>query len=66
MEISVNHARCEGHGMCAISAPDLFSLNDEGLAEYLHEGQQVPPAHESTAHVAIGTCPVAVLRIVEA
>jgi ferredoxin len=62
MKITVDHERCEGHGMCAISAPDLFTLDDDGILRYAHEGRDVPADAETAAHVAVATCPVAALH----
>lgn len=62
MRISVDYERCEGHGICAVSAPDVFSLDDDGLVRYAYQGQDVPDSVTSDAQFAANTCPVAALR----
>ncbi|MFC4911320.1 ferredoxin [Actinomadura gamaensis] len=34
MKIIVDMDRCQDHGQCVFSAPDVFHLNDEGHLEY--------------------------------
>lgn len=62
MKIDVDYDRCEGHGLCAEQAPDLFSLDDEAELTYRAEGSEVPAAQVAQARAAIGSCPVAALR----
>jgi ferredoxin len=61
MNILVDTERCEGHGMCAAAAPDIFGLTDDGFPQaHFHE---LPASLEERAHVAIQTCPVNALRL---
>ncbi|MFI0510864.1 ferredoxin [Streptomyces sp. WSLK1-5] len=62
MKITVDHPRCEGHGMCADQAPELFSLDDDAELTYHYEGTEIPAAQESAARSAVNACPVAALR----
>ena len=32
MEIEIDRQRCQGHARCLALAPDLFDLDDDGLA----------------------------------
>jgi ferredoxin len=34
MRVTVDLALCQDHGQCAIAAPAVFSINDEGKLEY--------------------------------
>ena len=34
MHVTVDLAKCQDHGQCAIAAPAVFALNDEGKLEY--------------------------------
>ncbi|MDZ4265852.1 MAG: ferredoxin [Mycobacterium sp.] len=34
MHVTVDLAKCQDHGQCAIAAPNVFSLNDDGKLEY--------------------------------
>ena len=31
MRLKIDSESCQGHGRCALSAPDYFSLNEEGF-----------------------------------
>ncbi|MFF7260439.1 ferredoxin [Streptomyces sp. NPDC008159] len=63
MKISVDHPRCEGHGLCADQAPDIFSLDDDAELTYHFEGTEVPDEHQPAAWAAVNACPVAALRV---
>ena len=62
MKIDIDWDRCEGHGICAEQAPDVFSLDDEGDLHYAYDGGAVPDGLAAGARSAIGACPVAALR----
>lgn len=34
MKVIVDLALCQDHGQCAIAAPEVFQINDEGRLEY--------------------------------
>ncbi len=34
MRVTVDLARCQDHGQCAIAAPAVFAINDDGKLEY--------------------------------
>ncbi|TGD84884.1 ferredoxin [Mycolicibacterium sp. CH28] len=34
MRVTVDLARCQDHGQCAIAAPAVFVMNDDGKLEY--------------------------------
>jgi ferredoxin len=62
MKIAVDDDRCEGHGQCAVQAPDVFSLDDNAELIYRFEGTEVPGEHAAAARAAVNSCPVAALR----
>jgi ferredoxin len=62
VRISVDHDRCEGHGLCAGQAPAVFDLDDDAQVVYRFEGQTVPLEHCAVARAAVDVCPVAALR----
>ncbi|GAA1382203.1 ferredoxin [Pseudonocardia kongjuensis] len=33
MKVSVDEWLCAGHGLCEAAAPDVFEVNDEGIAD---------------------------------
>ncbi|MGW1711900.1 ferredoxin [Streptomyces sp. NPDC002156] len=59
--ILVDFDRCEGHGLCEQTAPEVFRLDDEGV---LHlTGDEVAPSEESAVSAAVRVCPVAALKV---
>ena len=59
--ILVDFDRCEGHGLCEQTAPEVFRLDDEGV---LHlTGDEVSPNQESAVSAAVRVCPVAALKV---
>lgn len=63
MRVIVDEARCEGHGLCQDSAPDVFELNDDGVAVVLVD--PVPMALRRQAEAGVRVCPVAALSTAE-
>jgi ferredoxin len=61
MRVEVDWDRCEGHGMCAEAASELFRLDDEGDLQVLDE--DVPEELVRRAEAAVRRCPVAALRL---
>jgi ferredoxin len=56
MKIRVDSDKCQGHTLCAMSAPALFELSDfDGHATAISE--TVPPELEQAARDAAATCP---------
>jgi ferredoxin len=56
MKIRVDSSRCQGHTLCSMIAPKLFTLNDnEGHASAVTE--DVPPEHQGLAREAPQSCP---------
>ena len=62
MKISVDHNRCEGHGLCTERSPALFQLDDDAELVYHFKDDTVPQEHVAAARAAINSCPVAALR----
>ncbi|MFJ3774579.1 ferredoxin [Streptomyces sp. NPDC090075] len=56
MKVSVNPELCQGHTLCAMTAPELFGLRDEDGHAYAL-GAQVPPDLEDKAREAARSCP---------
>ena len=61
MKVIAGRERCEGHGLCADTAPDVYELDDDAIVVLLHE--DVPPELERKAEAGARVCPVAALRI---
>jgi ferredoxin len=62
MRVTVDMARCQDHGQCAIAAPAVFLINDEGNLEY--DGN---PADSERDYVldAADVCPAQAISIEE-
>ena len=63
VRIELDHARCEGHGLCEEVAPNLMHLNDEG--ELIIDVPEVGPEDLDAAREAVRVCPVAALKLTE-
>jgi ferredoxin len=59
--ILVDFERCEGHGLCEQTAPEVFRLDDEGDLHLAQE--EVPADQESVVAAAVRVCPVAALKV---
>ncbi|MEU3399894.1 ferredoxin [Streptomyces filamentosus] len=59
--LTADRDRCIGAGMCAMTAPEVFDQDDDGLVLLLHPD---PPAdHRTAARLAVGLCPSAALTL---
>jgi ferredoxin len=71
MRIAVNLKACENHGQCTYSAPEVFSLDDDGhLSFRAHAADEyVSPALDDAWHndveEAIDMCPTQAIRFYE-
>jgi ferredoxin len=61
MRIAADQGRCEGHGLCVDTAPEVYDLDDDAIVVLRHE--VVPPALERKAEAGARVCPVAALRV---
>lgn len=62
MKILIDRDRCEGHGQCVAAAPDVFDLDDDGIAIMkTSEPLTEDPAKQAAA--AAEVCPVAALTL---
>lgn len=56
MKVRVDETRCQGHTLCAMAAPEMFTLSDfDGHSSAVTE--EVPPAFEGAVREAAETCP---------
>jgi ferredoxin len=63
MRIRVDRTVCQGHALCAMVAPDLFTLDDEGYSNV--DETEVPAGLEDLAHRGMQTCPERAITVVE-
>jgi ferredoxin len=58
---SIDLGRCQGHGRCALLAPDVFDVDDSGHSVLLvHD---VPPDKLADVEEAVSTCPEQALSL---
>lgn len=62
MRIIIDRDRCEGHGQCVAAAPDLFDLDDEGIA-ILQTSEPIAGDLSNQATAAVEVCPVVALTL---
>lgn len=61
MDIVIDLAACEGHGLCQQVAPQVYELDEDGYVRLLVT--EVTPELESAAAAGARTCPVAALKV---
>lgn len=61
MKITVDPGRCDAHGVCAMTAPDIFGLDDDGYVDVL----DATPDEEKAELVdeAVACCPTQALSV---
>ncbi len=62
--IAIDRIRCDGYGSCAELLPEMIDLDDWGYP-IIRPGA-IPEGLLSHARMAVDTCPVLALRLVEA
>jgi ferredoxin len=60
MKIHVDRDICDLHGQCVLSAPDVFSFDDDGELQYLPE---VSSELAARAEAAASVCPTGAIEI---
>ena len=64
MRVHVDPDRCQGHNRCHALAPELFEVDDLGMASTVGDGT-VPPGLEEKARLAVANCPEFAVTISE-
>jgi NADH:ubiquinone oxidoreductase subunit F (NADH-binding)/ferredoxin len=59
--LSVDWTRCDGHGLCAVVAPELITLDANGFPSF--PDAPVPSWLEAQARKAVSMCPELALRL---
>ncbi|AUW57111.1 ferredoxin [Sphingobium sp. SCG-1] len=63
MKIKAHKEKCSGHARCAVVAPNIFDLDDDG---YIAIGEiEVSPENEAMARRGVRACPERALEIIE-
>ena len=64
MRAQVDRERCEGFGICADHAPEVFVLDEWGYAAERGEGT-VPPESAERARRAAADCPLHAIQLAD-
>lgn len=64
MRVHVDQNKCQGHNRCVAVAPDLFEVDDLGMASAVGDGT-VPAGQEEEARLAVDNCPEYAITIME-
>jgi len=71
MRVRVDLARCEDHGQCVFSAPDVFSLDDDGrqafrrVATEMYRSDVLPDELRADVEEAADVCPLQAISVEE-
>jgi ferredoxin len=63
MKISVDAARCTGHGRCYTLGPRVYDADDDGYCATRE--LDVPPELEDEARSGVRSCPERAITVVE-
>lgn len=63
MRVVVDRDLCQGHAMCELEAPDVFSVPKSGTVELLTERPDL--AHQDAVRLAVKYCPTHALSVEE-
>lgn len=64
MRVRVIADKCEGHNRCCALAPELFDVDDYGVATALNDGE-VATGLEDKAKLALENCPEYAIEIAD-
>ena len=64
MRVVLDPERCQGHNRCYALAPEIFDVDDYGVAVLLHEGV-VAAGLEDKARLAIANCPEFAISLID-
>ena len=62
MKVAVDHERCRGAGLCALTAPDVFD-QDEETGTVLLLDPEPPAVHQQAVVAAARLCPNSVISL---
>ena len=64
MRVVVDESKCQGHTLCAMTAPKLFGLRDDDGHSYVLV-DELPSDEEAGARRAVESCPERAISIVD-
>ena len=62
MQVRVDEERCQGHGLCRLSAPEIFFAREEDGHAYV-KSETVPAGEEDEAQLAADSCPELAIEV---
>ncbi|HEY3116493.1 MAG TPA: ferredoxin [Chloroflexota bacterium] len=60
---TIDWDKCEGNGVCARVAAEIFSCDDEGNSDVILE--EIPPELRAKAMLAMAQCPTKAITVTE-
>jgi ferredoxin len=60
----VDEQKCQGHTLCAMAAPQVFSLREDDGHSYV-VNEQVAPEDEADVRNAAASCPEQAITIID-
>jgi ferredoxin len=61
MKVAIDWDRCEGHGQCALVAPEVFQLDDEDSVQIIDDA--VARTAVSVLEDAVAMCPAVAISL---
>ncbi|NJC71844.1 ferredoxin [Planosporangium thailandense] len=62
MKVRVVEDKCQGHGLCRLSSPNLFYAREEDGHAYVKD-ENVPAGKEDEAQLAADSCPELAIEV---
>jgi ferredoxin len=62
VRVRVNDQVCQGHGLCRMTAPDIFFARVEDGNAYVKD-ENVPPGREADVQLAADGCPELAIEV---
>lgn len=64
MRVTVDQDRCQGHGLCQMSAPEVFGLREEDGQSYVLL-DEIGPDLQEAAREGADSCPERAITVTE-
>jgi ferredoxin len=63
LRVVANHEQCQSYGLCELTAPTIFRVGDNDVAEVLIKGS-LPPGLAEAAAESVAACPARALTVI--
>ena len=63
MLVTVDHDRCEGHGLCTLAAPEVFSFDTRGNLQVV---ERPDAGHLAAVEQSVASCPALAIQLTNA